>query len=46
MTNSLPGLWVMGERQGSDAALYQGAEFFPLSYQPTLVEFFLPLFLR
>jgi len=46
MTDGLPGLWVMGGRQGTDVPPYQGAEFFPLSFPPELIEVFLPLLLR
>ncbi len=46
LTDGLPGLWVMGGRQGTDVPPYQGAEFFPLSFPPELIEFFLPLLLR
>lgn len=46
MSDGLPGLWVMGGRQGTDAPPYQGAEFFPLNYGPEVIEVFLPLLLR
>jgi len=44
--DGLPGLWVMGGRQGSDSPPYQGAEFFPLSYGPVMVDTYLPMILR
>jgi len=46
MSDGLPGLWVMGGRQGSDAPPYQGTEFFPLSFEPEMIDVFLPLLLR
>jgi len=46
LTDGLPGLWVMGGRQGSDAAPYQGAEFFPLNYGPEVIKVFLPLIMK
>jgi hypothetical protein len=46
MTDGLPGLWVMGGRQGTDVPPYQGAEFFPLSFGPQIIEVFLPLILK
>ncbi len=46
MTDGLPGLWVMGGRQGADTPPYQGTEFFPLSVPPVLNKVFLPLLLR
>ena len=46
MSDGLPGLWVMGGRQGADTPPYQGTEFFPLSVPPVLNKVFLPLLLR
>ncbi len=46
MSDGLPGLWVMGGRQAADTPPYQGAEFFPLSFPPVLIDVFLPLLLR
>ncbi len=46
MSDGLPGLWVMGGRQGTDAPPYQGAEFFPLDFGPKVIEVFLPIILK
>jgi hypothetical protein len=46
MSDGLPGLWVMGGRQGTDAPPYQGAEYFPLNYEPEMINVFLPLLLK
>ena len=36
--DGLPGLWVMGGRQGADTPPYQGVEFFPLAYPSISVQ--------
>ena len=46
MTDGLPGLWVMGGRQGVDIPPYQGTEFFPLSFPPELIEVYLPMLVK